>query len=479
MLVRVTAKRIRDVCSSVSPIREMGYVGQRIAKASQPRAKLPPSRLACNLMLPLDPAAFPRVPPALLLMLREFNPDRSWAETRRRIRTALRDMKEQSFAFESQNVLRSYSASPYHFDVHAHGALDLLSGHGCIDFKCRIAAADRLARSLGLIADHVWLTDYLSSEVLDVGRATNASLDRLMMHAVVLGRLLPLIRADVIRFRSPWMPTCAACSAEFEQHVETVATKVLRSFRGQISVERTDPSGFFIRTGSLFEPPLFLHSEIDQESHPYPTSREAAELLVTREVREVLWTAREAAITNGVVFSNSRLALAGLLQCDGRLPKTLTQLRAFEDSRYVDVPWVSELNAAQILQLREEASAAMPVFRETLAQVASVEGADRSPDAASRVVAELRAQAMEVRAELMTKQAKSARYWKVAYGVLGFGLSAYGVATDQILPAVGGMLPILQLLIAHKTGHEAEVAKLKSRPAYVLVKAQDILAHAD
>jgi hypothetical protein len=61
--------------------------------------------------------------------------------------------------------------------------------------------------------------------------------------------------------------------------------------------------------------------------------------------------------------------------------------------------------------------------------------------------------------------------------VLGLGLSVYGIATDQVLPGVAGLLPILQLLNSHKVGLEADVAKLTPRPGYVLVKAQDILAH--
>ena len=63
-------------------------------------------------------------------------------------------------------------------------------------------------------------------------------------------------------------------------------------------------------------------------------------------------------------------------------------------------------------------------------------------------------------------------------GVLGLGLSAYGVATDQVVAGVGGLLPILQLLIEHKTGHDSSIDTTISKPGYVLLKAQDILSHA-
>jgi len=167
-----------------------------------------------------------------------------------------------------------------------------------------------------------------------------------------------------------------------------------------------------------------------------------------------------------------------MLQCDGRLPNGQREFRAFEDSRAFDLPWVSELNPSQILQLREEASKAIPSLRELLARATTSDGSEPTDSSGASIISELRAQAEEVRAELSVKKTKSARYWRTAYGVLGLGISAYGVSTDQALAAMGGLLPIIQLLIEHRTTHESDTEKLKTRPGYVLVKAQDILAHA-
>ncbi|MGZ3325191.1 MAG: hypothetical protein ACXU9C_29990, partial [Xanthobacteraceae bacterium] len=99
--------------------------------------------------------------------------------------------------------------------------------------------------------------------------------------------------------------------------------------------------------------------------------------------------------------------------------------------------------------------------------------------AARELVMELREQSHEVRAELQAAQKNSAKYWKTTYALLGLGLSAYGVATDQVVAGVGGLLPLINLLISHKSGHEKDISKLTTKPGYVLVKAQDILAHAD
>jgi hypothetical protein len=418
----------------------------------------------------------PTVPPALLLMLREFTPGKDWSAVRKNIRAALRDMKDQSLSFESQNVSRSEAHDPLRFEVHPHGALDLLSGHGCIDLDCRVAAAERLSRSLGLFADRIWLTDHLSTEVMTVGRATNEAIDHPMHHAVALAPLLPLMKAGIVRFRSPWIATCEECSHEFDTNVESITREVIRLFSRQIAIEQKESGGYFARTGSIFEPPVMLHGYRADGS--VPSRREFAEHLVAREIREIMWASREATFTRGAVFSNSRAALAGLLQCDGRLPQSAADLRIFEDGRALDIPWVSELSPAQVLQLREEASQAIPLFREMLARATSPGASDSSPSPSSSLIADLRAQAAEVRAELTVKKSKSARYWRTAFGLLGLRISAYGVASDQPLTGLGGLLPILQLLIEHRTGHESDAEKIKTRPGYVLVKAQDILAHA-
>jgi hypothetical protein len=342
--------------------------------------------------------------------------------------------------------------------------------------KCRIAAAERLARSFGLIADQVWLTDHLSTEVMGMGRPTNPAIDRLMQHALALAPLLPLIEARIIRFRSPWIATCEGCKEKFEDQVEATSQEVLKVFRRDFKVKPSRGGGFFISTGKAFEPTVFLHS-ISKSPKRMPSNRECAVREVADQVRQVIWTAREASMTGGTIFTNSRVGLSGLLQGEARLPDRKTLL-FFDGDRAFEVPWVSQLSPEQILQLREEASLALPVFRERLARALVQTGPQVNIQSSQELISELRAQAAEVRAELTVKRTKSARYWKTTYGVLGLALSAYGVATDQVIPGVAGLLPILQLLISHETGHEADVAKLTTRPGYVLVKAQDLLEHA-
>jgi hypothetical protein len=105
---------------------------------------------------------------------------------------------------------------------------------------------------------------------------------------------------------------------------------------------------------------------------------------------------------------------------------------------------------------------------------AASEGAPNPID----IVHELRQQAVEVRNELDVTRQHSGRYWNASFTVLSLAGGVYGGATDQVAATAVGLLPLLQLLMAHDHSTEAAVDKLQQRPGYVLVKAQDILAHA-
>ncbi len=420
----------------------------------------------------------PNVPPALLMLVKEMAVCQSRQEARQRIKGMLRELRDQSEIFDVENISRTNdSRSSSRFEVHLHGAMDLLSGKGCAEFVCRSSTADRIARSVGLIADRVWLTDLLSDRFLDFGRPTNAKLDEVIADVGVLLRLAPLIIAGIVRFRSPSVATCSSCAAHFDSSIEAVAKEVTGVFSTEFRMEKRSSGGFFAHTGRCIEPPMVL-AGCSTKLKRIPSVRSFARQWISHELRSALWIAREASLTGGVVLSNSRVGLAGLLQHDGRL-SDMRNLLLFDKEREFSIPWVSELNAEQVIQLRHEASSALPAFREKMARAFSFSNAeDLSSTISGNVISDLREQAAEVRAELEAKRKKSAKYWKVTYGLLALGASAYCVAADQQLAGIGGLLSVIHFLINHKTGYESEISKLTSRPGFVLIKAHDILSHA-
>ena len=435
-------------------------------------------RLGVPMPLSSNLIDLPDIPPAVWLLLTEVVRSTSWQDSRKRIKSILPVLRDQSENFFVDSAKRlNYDRNPTKLDFHMHGSLDLLAGHGCMDFKCRMQAADRLARSVGLIADRVWLSDTLSDRFLDFGRVTNAKLDEVIADVFVLMRLLPLIQAGIVRFTSQVMPACPDCITKFDAQVESITEELFRIFKRDFRLQQRGSGGYSVNTGKCFEPPLVMVSRANDLAE-IPSTRSYAEFAIKKEVSSIMWVAREASLSKGSILSNSRLGLSGLLQQEGRLIDR-RGLLFLDKEREFSVPWVSDLDALQIVQLREEASTALPAFRLSLAKAMSFpDSTFEGRESLGSIIEELQDQAQQVRSELELQQTSSTRYWKTTYALLGLGLSAYGVASDQLPAAIGGLLHVINLLIGHKTGHETEVARLTTRPGYVLVKARDLLEHA-
>jgi len=209
-------------------------------------------------------------PPSLLMLASELPKCRDLADMRKRTRAMLRDLRDQSELFEELNLKKAASPSEArHFEIHLHGPLDLLSEDGCQAPACRLAAADRLVRSLGLIADRIWLTDLLTERFLDFGRPTNEKVDKVIYDVIVLSRLMPLIHAGIVRFRSPWVVSCSGCQAKFNEIIEEIADALSKEYRGSFKVVRLPSKGYEVHVSGLSDQPLFFSSRDSSGSIPH------------------------------------------------------------------------------------------------------------------------------------------------------------------------------------------------------------------
>ena len=421
-------------------------------------------------------AELPDVPPVVPLLIFEvYAKSGDYDESRKRLKALLPELKAQSEVYRIESVGRYGSAKATGMDVYLDGGLNLFTGNGaCQAWTCRQQQANRIARSIGLIADTIWVTDYFTDRFCNFGRVTNRKLDAVMSDMLVLAELLPLIVAGIVKFRTPWVPSCAGCMQYFEDQVDAITEGLTHDYASEFSFETQADGVYSFHTGTAYEPPLKLMLVPRTKEGVKPLAKnEHIHDFVYNAVRSALWTGRDAALGRGAVFSNSKIGLAGLALQEGTV-RNRSELQLLDDSRSIIMPWVSDLSPAQIVQLRGEAAKALPMLRALLARHLS-EGGEGS--STKNMINDLRAQAVEVRNELENTQKYSMKYWKTAYVTLGFGLSAYGVATEQVLPAVGGLLPLLTLLMTHKAGTEKDIDKLERKPGYVLVKAQDLLAH--
>ena len=154
------------------------------------------------------------------------------------------------------------------------------------------------------------------------------------------------------------------------------------------------------------------------------------------------------------------------------------EFRAFAGHRAAQLPWVQGLSVSQTLELRQEASSALPALREFLARKLSTQGEATDQDATADYVAELREQAGAVRSELAVATSKSPSLRRNATGILGLGISALSMGVQGPVEALANLLTTLGMIHAVPAPNAAHAQTLKAKPGYVLVAAQDILAHA-
>lgn len=415
----------------------------------------------------------PNVPPVIQLLLNEINPCSTRTDARKRIREILPELKLLAKSYKAPTPMELKNArEPGELDIHLHGALDIIAGRGCVSLNCRTSAADRIARSVGLLADKIWVTDTITEKLLYLGRANKEKIEELLDTATILSRWTPLIASGLVRFRSPHNSTCEKCAEKIHGHISPITSEITRKFKDEFSIESYEDGGFYASMGQCFEPPTFMSF---WETSERPDLNEFTNECIKQEIFSILHVAREAAITGGSLFSNSRLGLAALLQKDGRL-KSKQSMILLESEREINFPWVSELNPQQIVELRQEASSALPSFRTHVSRIFSDD--PLKTISIADTIESLRYQAAEVRAELNAGRKNSAKYWNVTYGLLGLGLSAYGLSAHDPSISIGGLLPLIDLMISHKSGHEKDISAISRQPGYVLMKAQDILAHA-
>lgn len=428
--------------------------------------------------------AAPGLPPAVALLLNEDFPLDDRARARRRLRSMVKEVKEQvlSVPLEPASFYPSEEQDPRVFRVFMDGGLDIFSRNGaCLSLSCRFEYALQIARSVALMSDGVWFRDYFTERLLALrSRPLNVELDCILDDIYVLHRIRPLVAAGIARFHSPMIPLCSGCGGEFERRVQATADAMLKKFRREMSVEHHGPGVAVVHTGPAYDPALVLRAVSKTGRAFTSTDDDVLWDVIHGAVRGSLWSARDAAVHGGSVFSNSPVGLAGLLSQDGKRVGRRA-VCALAGHRAGNLPWVNGLSIEQTIHLRNEAASALPRLREFLARHLSARPTSetRSPTDADAYIYELREQAAEVRAELQAAGAGSPSIGRSLLGLLTLGVSVLGFAVDS--PTVGaasgliGTLGLLHQLNQPDAKHEALI---KSKPGYVLVAARDLLAHA-
>jgi hypothetical protein len=421
----------------------------------------------------IDPS--PGVPPHIALLLNEDFDLSDYAKTKKKLRELFPDLVNQARICPHNNVI-SIESKPTDFTVVLSGGLDLFRGDGaCQNLTCRISYADQISRSVALIADKVAMLDNFSTQIISAGkRPKREDLDRILLDLVILKRLGPLVGAGLLKFISPTLAVCSGCLSEFDRRVDSISNELSKKYSDRIMVDRSRDY-VFIDSSPLFDPPfdVILSNSFSSGKSDFDIS----EYVIRQCVRGALWDARNAGMAGGALFSNSRCGIDALMHGDGRVISR-GDFRIFEGQRAASLPWVKGLTVDQVIELREEAGAALPPLREFMARRLSP-GVTGDLGNSDDWIAELREQAAEVESVLHAITSKKSSFGRNAKGVVGMVISAVGFAAEGGVQALGSLLDTLGLVHDSQGDDSPHVSQLKAKPGYVLVAAKDILAHAD
>lgn len=424
-----------------------------------------------------------RLPPVIAILLDEAPPDDDFASTRRwyrRLSPEIRRQAEWTLGHYSyahpQKTAASLVAAP------AVGLDPCRSDAKCILSECRMKATRQFVRTVGLYADHVVLADEPTLRLLTTPRFSVDQAYQFATTARILHELRPMIDAGLISFRDLGVPYCKTHYKQFESAISGATNEILEDLKVPLSFEVQEQS-IFIDLAELYGyPQIQKRSTMRGSSHLNRKQLENMALRVLRDSAEFLagdtaLVARDASEFKGTLISSSRISALLLRKLEGNAPNS-SLLDSWELARSVDLPWVRELSVQGIVRLREEAADALPRLRETLGTAMQGDGISGN-DVANRVH-QLREEAAEVKSELKALRSRHESSFRNAAGLLGLTVSVYGFGAD-ILPAaasLGSLMTLLGLLHNSEQKDFAEVQRIRSKPGYVLVKAQELLDHA-
>jgi len=429
----------------------------------------------------------PYIPPAIRLIVEE-----DWGEIKgledflsryRRIAKEVATQAEWSFA--NFNYFDKNAEQPGAMVITASGGLNPFSElEVCSNPACRINAAKQLVRTLGIYADVIVMSDSLSWPLVAMRKPTIDQMLWLYPRILVLRELYPLMKAGIIRFYSPAMSLCSGCHKEMEDQVKKGAINLTGELEKYIRATIKGDEISIKTIGIMASPIIWVQKITGKQKKELKSGMQLITLakeiyadIIEDRVHNTLFDLRFSEDLSSVLFSTSRRELYALRSYDGDAP-ALSNLAVWEKVRSVELPWVNKMTTQQVINLRNAASKALPGFRETFVRHIATPSANIQ--SVANKIDELRAEAAEVERELSALNPSGEENFRKISGSLGIIVSVYGFASGFMPPALalGGLMSILGLLHSSARHDEEERTKLIAKPAYVLMKAKELVEHA-
>jgi hypothetical protein len=441
------------------------------------------------------------LPPAVALMLNEFQGKRLEPETVRRTlndEAFLDDFNDQSLAgIRTFTYADRLAPRLDKFDIYAGGGLNPLSPYGkCQQPACRVAYAHQFARTACLYADRVVIPDPFSFGPPDTE-------DDVYLTVVILHVLKPLIDEGIVVFGPSAYGTCSLCMKAIGKVRRQLTTQLWREF------QKLSPDVFRFKHEHhwklSFGSPLF---QGDDEPYRMTFRATKADIAATKSdvvlkgarAKELIrshakglknyfahcahsasFSARVGSFCHTTVATNTREDATAYRLLEGRSAHTAEA--SWARLRSVPLPALRRLSASQALAVRYEAEKALPAFRAKVQHdLMSLKklSDEQEEQRAIEVAGELREAARDLQGQLASVNLRSIKGSEKLFASLAVALEVVALSTmnPASVLAVSGTLGAL-LLAAHKSqSTRAEKHELLvHQPAYVLLSAERV--HAD
>lgn len=291
-----------------------------------------------------------------------------------------------------------------------------------------------------------------------------------------------MIRSGVIRFLQRKTAFTDPGVAEVRQKCVAIAESLLEESKWTPELTVREDDEVSINLTELYGKEMFYRqrlSRVEMNQLTSSDSRKAfARRLYVQEaagcVEDAMLDFRNSESADASLFSTYRQALLALRAIDEEAP-ALNRVAAWETTRSIELPWVSALTVAQVLNLRTEAATALPAFRESFVQ--QLMNPDAKAASIATAIQELRSSAADLQAEITGARVNLERIYRGVFGMLGMSFAIYGAATGQLAAAGSGLLSVLGALHGSGRADFKSQRSAQSKPAYVLVKAKELAMH--
>lgn len=369
----------------------------------------------------------------------------------------------------------------------------------CNDHGCRAKNAEDFLRSIALYSDIAYVHDPITGPFAREGKIDSSRVAYIHQSLQVLRIVLPLVESGILRFASPYQAYCQSCYERIDDLIEGATDSLSEALYEEIWAQywpHKQSPALSLHTPVLYpqsDHPLVTVCELTGEEHQKYTSlcgtsstskrtrkcrRYLTDLFRDRLERAVTSIFMEIAVsrrTHSLLLAGSRLEPLVLARLDKESPSP-ADLADWEAVRSIELPFLHQLTADELLVLRSKADRALPRLRELLLTKVSTPSG-RGGNVRS-VVEELRSQVVEVEQELAGLRLPRERRYQVGMGALSLTLVLYGLASAVPEAAVGSVAALMAML-AHlhhsEQQHDAAVTKLESSPAYALLKGRQIV----